>query len=78
MRAKRIGPGSLYQSASTPDKSDYPDICPGVNSTSPVTGFTKLARSVKLHYAGSVAGGGSPPHPLSVAPVAIQILFNEG
>jgi septal ring factor EnvC (AmiA/AmiB activator) len=33
---------------------------------------------VKLHYAGSVASGGFPPRPPSIAPVAVQILVNEG
>jgi hypothetical protein len=54
------------------------DICPGVHPTSRETGFIRLARSEKLHYAGPVASGGFPPHPLRVVPVAIQILVNEG
>jgi hypothetical protein len=46
---------------------------------SPVTvAFIRLARSKKLHYAGPVAGGGFPPHPLSVVQVGIQIHVNEG
>jgi hypothetical protein len=51
--------------------------------------FIRLASSEKLYYAGSVAGGVFPPHPLSrersphgarqkVVPVAIQILTKEG
>jgi hypothetical protein len=50
-----------------------PDICPGINSSFPPLGFIRLARSQKLRYADLVASGGSPPHPLSVAQLAIQI-----
>src|SRR5260370_41650583 len=39
----------------------------------PRIAFIRLARSKKLHYAGPVAGGVFPPHPLSVVPLAIQI-----
>jgi hypothetical protein len=37
-----------------------------------------LARAKKLRYACSVAGGGFPPHSLSVVPFAIQIPVSEG
>jgi FtsZ-binding cell division protein ZapB len=40
--------------------------------------FIRLAPSQKLHYAGPVASGVFPPHPLSVVPVTIQILVSEG
>jgi hypothetical protein len=38
----------------------------------------RLAYAKKAGYAGAVVGGVSPPHPLSVAPVAVQILVMEG
>jgi len=37
-----------------------------------------LARSRKLHYAGPVASGIFPPHPLSAVSISIQILGSEG
>jgi hypothetical protein len=37
-----------------------------------------LAPSRKLHYAEQVVGGGFPPHPLSVAPIAVQIPVMKG
>jgi cell division protein FtsB len=36
-----------------------------------------LAQAEKLQYAGWVVGGVSPPHPLPVAPVAVQFLAME-
>src|SRR5260370_25889946 len=44
----------------------------------PRIGFIRLARSKKLHYAGRGASGVFAPHPLSVVPLAIQILVKEG
>jgi cell division protein FtsB len=38
----------------------------------------RLAQAGKLRYADWVVGGVSPPHPLSVAPIAGQILVMEG
>jgi hypothetical protein len=38
----------------------------------------RLARAMKLQYAGYVVGGVSPPHPLLAVPVAVQILAMEG
>jgi hypothetical protein len=58
-----------------------PDIYPidfVLDSTSPVRAFIRLARSKKLRYAGQVASGGFPPHPLSVVQFAFQIPVNEG
>ena len=37
-----------------------------------------LARSVNLHYPEPVVSGVFPPRPLSLVPVSIQILVNEG
>jgi hypothetical protein len=37
-----------------------------------------LARSKKFYYAGLVVSGAFPPRPLSVVPVAIHLLLNEG
>src|SRR5258708_14549479 len=54
------------------------DIYPAISSTFPLPAFIRLARSNKLRYADSVASGGSPPHPLSVVQLAIQIPVNEG
>src|SRR5260370_249235 len=44
----------------------YSLITRGFNSAFPVIGLIKLARCKKLHYAGQVAIGGCPPHPLTV------------
>src|SRR5712664_761133 len=44
----------------------------------PRAAFTRLARSKKLHYAGQVASGDFPPHPLPVVPLEKQILVKEG
>jgi cell division protein FtsB len=38
----------------------------------------RLAPAKNLQYAESVVGGVFPPHPLSFAPVAVQILVMEG
>jgi len=44
----------------------------------PSVAFIRLARSKKLHYAGPVASGDFPPHPLPVVPLEKQILVKEG
>jgi hypothetical protein len=49
----------------------------------PACGFPKktlirLAQAEKLQYADCVVGGVFPPHPLLIAPVAVQILATEG
>jgi hypothetical protein len=44
----------------------------------PRKSFISLAQAMKLQYADGVVGGVSPPHPLSVAPVAVQFLAMEG
>jgi hypothetical protein len=38
--------------------------------------FVRLAPAKELHYATGVASGVFPPHPLSVVPIAVQILLN--
>jgi cell division protein FtsB len=42
-----------------------------------VKAHIQLAPAWKLQYAEQVVGGVSPPHPLSVAPIAVQILAIE-
>jgi cell division protein FtsB len=49
-----------------------------VESQFPQKTVIRLAPTKKLQYADWVVGGVFPPHPLSVAPVAIQILAMEG
>src|SRR5258708_27993498 len=44
----------------------------------PRAALTRLARSKKLHYAGQVASGVFPPHPLPVITLEMQILVKEG
>jgi FtsZ-binding cell division protein ZapB len=69
--------GHIYASTHLSDKRGLSGHLP-INSTFPLPAFIRLARSNKLRYADSVASGGSPPHPLSVVQLAIQIPVNEG
>jgi hypothetical protein len=45
---------------------------------SPKKTLIRLAQAEKLQYADCVVGGVFPPHPLLIAPVAVQILATEG
>jgi hypothetical protein len=70
-------------------RSGFAILCKKEQSTSsglPVCGesqfsqkaLIRLAQAMKLQYADCVVGGVFPPHPLFVAPVAVQIQAMEG